>query len=103
MILGDEQPIDCRPADLLAPGYDRAAAEIGELARSEEDVLSYAMFPQVARTFFENRAKGVTGEEIVTAIAHAVAAHEERAPTEDNGMHHVSMWKLTGRIGYGWR
>jgi len=103
MIIGDEQPIDCRPADLLAPGYDRAAAEIGELARSEEDVLSYAMFPQVARTFFENRAKGVTGEEIVTAIAHAVAAHEERAPTEDNGMHHVSMWKLTGRIGYGWR
>ena len=103
MIMGDEQPIDLRPADLLDSGYDKAAAEIGELAHNEEDVLSYAMFPQVARTFFENRAKGVAGEEIVSAIAKAVAAHEERAPTEDNGMHHVSMWKLTSRIGYGWR
>ena len=104
LIVGKEQPIDCRPADLLAPGYDMAAAEIGDLAKSEEDVLSYALFPQVARTFLENRAKGVGGDEIVAAIAQIPTAHEERAPTEvDSGDHHMSMWKLTSRIGHGWR
>jgi len=41
--IGDEEPIDCRPADLIPPGYEKAAAEIGDLARSEEDVLSYAL------------------------------------------------------------
>jgi oxaloacetate decarboxylase alpha subunit len=51
--IGDEEPIDCRPADLLEPGYEQAKAEIGDLARDEEDVLSYALFPQVARPFLE--------------------------------------------------
>ena len=53
--IGDEEPIDCRPADLIPPGYEKAAAEIGDLARSEEDVLSYALFPQVARDFLRRR------------------------------------------------
>jgi oxaloacetate decarboxylase alpha subunit len=51
--IGDEQPIDCRPADLLQPGFEQAKAEIGDLARDEEDILSYALFPQVARPFLE--------------------------------------------------
>ena len=51
LTIGDEEPIDCRPADLILPGYGKAAAEIGHLARSEEDVLSYALLPQVARDF----------------------------------------------------
>lgn len=51
MTIGDEEPIDCRPADLIPPGYGKAAAEIGHLARSEEDVLSCALLPQVARDF----------------------------------------------------
>jgi oxaloacetate decarboxylase alpha subunit len=56
--IGDERPIDCRPADLLEPGYEKAKAEIGDLARDEEDVLSYALFPQVARPFLEAIAAG---------------------------------------------
>lgn len=56
-VLGEEQPITCRPADLLAPAFERVEKEIGDLARGEEDVLSYALFPQVARGFLERRAR----------------------------------------------
>lgn len=51
MTIGDEEPIDCRPADLIPPWYGKAAAEIGHLARSEEDVLSCALLPQVGAGF----------------------------------------------------
>jgi pyruvate carboxylase subunit B len=40
-VLGDEEPIACRPADLLEPELEKRRQEIGDLARSEEDVLSY--------------------------------------------------------------
>ena len=56
-VLGDEKPIDCRFADLLEPGFEKARAEIGELARSDEDVLSYVAFPQIAEKFLKNRAE----------------------------------------------
>src|SRR5512137_2503588 len=36
--IGDEQPITCRPADMLSPGWEKAQAEIGSLAKSEEDI-----------------------------------------------------------------
>ena len=54
-VLGDEQPVTCRYADLLEPGYEKFKNEIGDLARTEEDVLSYAAFPQVAEAFFTRR------------------------------------------------
>ena len=76
--IGDDEVISCRPADLLPPEMDKLAGEIGELARSEEDVLSYALFPQVATTFFENRIKrerGVDDEELVAAITAAIKAY----------------------------
>jgi pyruvate/oxaloacetate carboxyltransferase len=50
--LGKKEPISCRPADLLPPGLDKARKEIGALARSDEDVVSYALFPEVAKEFF---------------------------------------------------
>lgn len=52
-VLGDGDPITCRPADLLEPRLEKARDEIKMLARSEEDVLSYALFPQVTRKFLE--------------------------------------------------
>ncbi len=55
--LGDTDMITCRPADLLAPELDKVKAEIGDKAKSMEDVLSYALFPQVAPKFFEQRDK----------------------------------------------
>ena len=54
-IIGNTEVITVRPADLLEPEYDRFKEEIGDFARSEQDVLSYALFPQVAREFFEKR------------------------------------------------
>ncbi|HBL41740.1 MAG TPA: oxaloacetate decarboxylase subunit alpha [Ruminococcaceae bacterium] len=54
-ILGDNKPFTGRFADTLEPGFEKAKAEIGELAHSEEDVLSYVAFPAQARAFFEKR------------------------------------------------
>ncbi len=54
-ICGDEEPITCRPADLLEPELEKLKAECAEWTEQEEDVLSYAMFPKVAPKFFENR------------------------------------------------
>ncbi len=56
--IGDEEVIDCRPADLLKPELDRLRQEIGELAQNDEDVLSYAMFPDVGKLFLEQRSTG---------------------------------------------
>ena len=54
-IIGNEQSIGVRPADLLEPGFEKAKEEIGDLAKSDEDVLSYALFPQVAKKFLEEK------------------------------------------------
>ncbi len=60
--IGDDEVITCRPADLLEPEMEKYRKEAGELARCEEDVLSYALFPQVAETFFKNREKANNSE-----------------------------------------
>ncbi len=54
-ILQGGEVITCRPADLLEPELEKYRKEIGSLANSEEDVLSYALFPQIAKKFFEER------------------------------------------------
>ncbi len=54
-VLGDEQPITCRFADTLEPAFEKTKAELGDTARSDEDVLSYIAFPQQAEKFFEAR------------------------------------------------
>ncbi len=54
-IIGDEQPIDCRPADLIEPELDKLREECKQWSEQEEDVLSYAQFGQVAVKFFEQR------------------------------------------------
>ncbi len=51
-VLGKKEAITCRPADLLEPGLEKARKEVGNLARSEEDVLSYALFPEIAKDYF---------------------------------------------------
>ncbi len=55
--IGDEEVITVRPADLLQPELEKYTKEAGNLAKCEEDVLSYALFPQLAKTFLENREK----------------------------------------------
>lgn len=54
-IIGDEERITCRPADLIPNELDKIREEAAEYIEQEEDVLTYAMFPQVAAKFFEYR------------------------------------------------
>ena len=56
--IGDDEIITCRPADLIAPEMDKYREESKEFARSEEDVLSYALFPQVAEKYIRWRNAG---------------------------------------------
>ena len=54
-VVGDEKIITCRPADLIEPEYEKYKAEIAEYYTKEEDVLSYALFNEVAVNFFKWR------------------------------------------------
>ncbi|MCK8060541.1 MULTISPECIES: oxaloacetate decarboxylase subunit alpha [unclassified Fusibacter] len=54
-IIGDETPITCRPADTIEPQLEGFRNEMKEYLEQEEDVLSYALFPQVALEFFKLR------------------------------------------------
>ena len=54
-ILGDEQPVTCRYADLLEPGIPAAREYLGDRATCDEDVLSYIAFPAQAEAFFDKR------------------------------------------------
>jgi len=58
--LGDEKPLaaDIRPGSMAHGSYEEAAAEIGDLARSEEDVLMYALFPNEALTYLTKHKEG---------------------------------------------
>ena len=53
----DGKVTDCRPADLLEPEWDTVCNELGDKYTSEEDRLTYALFPKVALKFFETRGK----------------------------------------------
>lgn len=54
-IIGDAEIIYDRPANHLAPGFEKAKEEIGSLAKCDEDVLTYALFPEVGRAFLEKK------------------------------------------------
>ena len=56
--IGQEEVIEVRPADLLSPELARLRGEIGDLAKSEEDVMTFAMFPDIGRKFLEERTAG---------------------------------------------
>ena len=72
-VLGDEQPITCRPADLLEPELARLEEEARKLGlvKKEEDVLTYALYPQVAPKFLRGDA---VEEELTPAVQNVVPA-----------------------------
>ncbi len=63
-IIGDEEPITCRPADLIKPELEELKKKCAKWTKQEEDVLSYALFDQVATKFFENREPKVQEIEV---------------------------------------
>lgn len=124
-ILGDEKPITQRPADLIAPELESIRAKIKDYIEQDEDVLSYALLPQVAEKFFQLRKQGFpapepeapkepaktngqaqkqNGQEVVAAISAAVAAiaEEEGSSLEITSIKpsSVSPWVLSGRLRY---
>jgi oxaloacetate decarboxylase alpha subunit len=98
--IGDETPIQDRPADHIEPEWEKAKAEAGALAQSEEDVLSYVMFPPVAKEFFEWRAAGGGPDRsVVAAIAAAlvVRPRAQQAAEHDGARPPQNHWKTAGR------
>ena len=72
-ILGDEEVITVRPADLLEDELGKVRQEAARYIESEEDVLTYAMFPQVAEKFFQKRLEKKHGlDDTVGSISEAV-------------------------------
>jgi len=83
--VGTAETIEGRPADLLQPELTRLREELGDLGESEEDVLSYALFPEIARQFLHARRTGQpVAEAPVPPPAAAPGDAEVRAPTEFN-------------------
>ncbi len=83
--IGSEEVIEVRPADLLKPEMAKLREEIGTLAKSEEDVLTYAMFPDIGRKFLEERAAGTLTPEVLLPIPEAggvAPVGGEGVPTE---------------------
>ena len=83
--IGNEEVIEVRPADLLKPEMARLREEVGSLAQTDEDVLTYAMFPDIGRKFLEERAAGTLKPEALLPIPQAGAASApsaEGVPTE---------------------
>lgn len=66
-VIGDKEPITCRPADLIEPELKKIESEIAEWKQQDEDVLTYALFPQVALDFFKYRQAQQTGVDVNAA------------------------------------
>ncbi len=95
--IGKEELIECRPADLLNPEYEHLKGEIGALATNEEDVLSFAMFPDIAKQFLEQRAAGSLVPEPLV-MEGTMSGAVKKAPTEFNIALHGEQYhvKVTG-------
>ena len=95
MAIGNEEVITCRPADKLKPEMHRLRDEIGELAKSEEDVLTFAMFPEIGRKFLEERTAGtLKPEELKPPKSAEAAGLPAYAPTDFNVTMHGETYHI---------
>lgn len=72
--IGNEEINTGRPADQLKPELNSLQTEIGKLARSEEDILTYAMFPDLGREFLQQRQDGTLNPEVLAPLEDKSAA-----------------------------
>ena len=113
-IIGDEEPITCRPADLLEPGLNKIPTDVKPYIESDEDKLTYALFPQTALEFFKKRKErrqevrtDVSPERLaeleeVAALSAAAVNYVQslsgiKALTLQNGRKSGSYWVLAAR------
>jgi pyruvate carboxylase subunit B len=95
--IGNEDVIDCRPADLLDNEMDKLSMEIGELAKTDEDVLIYAMFPEIGKEFLQQRHdNNLVPEALEPPLSSN--GHDHPAPVEFNVTMHGETYhiKVTG-------
>ncbi|MEP4545561.1 MAG: sodium-extruding oxaloacetate decarboxylase subunit alpha [Saccharospirillum sp.] len=78
--IGNESVSDARPADALKPELEKLTRDIGDLAKSKEDVLTFAMFPDMGRDFLKQRAEGTLVPEPLLPPESA-AAHKPSGAT----------------------
>jgi pyruvate/oxaloacetate carboxyltransferase len=112
-IIGDEEPITVRPADLLEPGFDKIPQDVKQYIENEEDKITYALFPQTAVEFFKKRKtkeeakKGIPPEKLaeleqVAAISVALctyltSSNSQKALTLPKPKTAMTNWVLAGR------
>jgi pyruvate carboxylase subunit B len=77
--VGNEEVMEGRPADDLLPELENLRKEIGALAKSEEDVLTYAMFPDLGREFLQQREDGTLTPEVLLPMGQGKAISDKMA------------------------
>lgn len=98
LAVGDAEVITCRPADLLEDEMGNLRVQSEKLAKSEEDVLTYAMFPDLAQTFLQERNADSLKPEPLLPKEAATPSAARYAPNEFNVTLHGETFhiKLTG-------
>ena len=98
MAIGDKKPLTCRPADLLDPELAKLKIEAEQITKSDEDVLTYAMFPDIAKIFLQERNAGSIKPEPLLPKDSVFSSAEKFAPSEFNVTLHGETFniKLTG-------
>jgi oxaloacetate decarboxylase (Na+ extruding) subunit alpha len=86
-IIGTDKVITKRPADLLEPEMEKYKKEVGELATSLEDILSYVLFPQVAKKFFESRLQN----SLVAVAVDVEKKCEEKSDDNREEIHYITV------------
>ncbi len=97
LAIGKESTIEVRPADLLEDEMDKLRAAVGELADCEEDVLTYAMFPELGKDFLTSRKAGTLTPEPLATVSD-VSGERRSCPTEFKVILHGEPYhiKITG-------
>lgn len=98
LAVGDAEVIECRPADLLENEMEKLMLESEGLAKSEEDVLTYAMFPDLTKTFLQERNAGTLKADPLLPKEVAATSGPRYAPNEFKVTLHGETFhiKLTG-------
>jgi len=98
LAIADQKPITCRPADLIKPEIESLKVKSEAFAKNDEDVLTYAMFPDLAEIFLQERNAGTLEPEVLLDKSEANQASGHYAPSEFNITLHGETYhiKLTG-------
>jgi pyruvate carboxylase subunit B len=98
MAIGEKKPLTSRPADLLEPELAKLKIEAEQITKSDEDILTYAMFPDIAKIFLQERNAGSIKPEPLLPKDNVFSSPEKFAPSEFNVTLHGETFniKLTG-------